>query len=103
MALAPTRFLPLSLHDALPISEVHVLVAVRRFLRHDYVAGLEESASRLPALREVAWLTPAAESGADRKSTRLNSSHRTISHAGFSHEQKKSGYRPLYRRWLRFD
>src|SRR2546428_5992300 len=39
-------------------AEVRVLVAVRRFLRHDYVAGLEESLPRLPALGEVVWLPP---------------------------------------------
>jgi len=44
---------PRELAYCLAHAEVHVLVAVRRFLRHDYVAGLEESASRLPALREV--------------------------------------------------
>src|SRR3989442_10208150 len=41
-------------------AEVRVLVAVRRFLRHDYVAGLEEGAPQLPALGEVVWLAPPA-------------------------------------------
>src|SRR3989441_2381820 len=45
-------------------AEVRVLVAVRRFLRHDYVAGLEESLPRLPALGEVVWLAPPAGGGA---------------------------------------
>src|SRR5437870_94703 len=45
-------------------AEVRVLVAVRRFLRHDYMAGLEEGAPRLPALREVVWLAPPGEGGA---------------------------------------
>src|SRR5205809_210370 len=45
-------------------AEVRVLVAVRRFLRHDYVAGLEEGAPRLPALGEVVWLAPPGEGGA---------------------------------------
>src|SRR5204862_8240622 len=45
-------------------AEVRVLVAVRRFLRHDYVAGLEEGAPRLPALGEVVWLAPPGERGA---------------------------------------
>src|SRR2546422_10623270 len=41
-------------------AEADVLVAVRRFLRHDYVAGLEEVGPRLPALREGVWLAPPA-------------------------------------------
>src|SRR6266852_489026 len=45
-------------------AEVRVLVAVRRFLRHDYVAGLEEGAPQLPAMRDVVWLAPPAEGGA---------------------------------------
>lgn len=45
-------------------AEVRVLVAVRRFLRHDYVAGLEEGAPQLPALGEVVWLAPPAEDDA---------------------------------------
>src|SRR2546422_93445 len=45
-------------------AEVRVLVAVRRFLRHDYVAGLEEGAPQLPALSEVVWLAPPAEGDA---------------------------------------
>src|SRR6266566_894271 len=45
-------------------AEVRVLVAVRRFLRHDYMAGLEEGAPRLPALGEVVWLAPPGEGGA---------------------------------------
>src|SRR3989442_1018458 len=45
-------------------AEVRVLVAVRRFLRHDYVAGLEEGAPQLPALGEVVWLAPPAEGDA---------------------------------------
>src|SRR5206468_2640893 len=55
---------PRELAYCLAHAEVRVLVAVRSFLRHDYVAGLEESTPRLPALREVVWLTPAAEGGA---------------------------------------
>src|SRR5437899_1840529 len=45
-------------------AEVRVLVAVRRFLRHDYVTGLEEGAPQLPALGEVVWLAPPAEGDA---------------------------------------
>src|SRR3989442_6396252 len=55
---------PREMEYCLAHAEVRVLVAVRRFLRHDYVAGLEEGASRLPALREVIWLAPPGEGGA---------------------------------------
>src|SRR5439155_1085222 len=55
---------PREMEYCLAHAEVRVLVAVRRFLRHDYVAGLEESLPRLPALGEVVWLAPPAEGGA---------------------------------------
>jgi fatty-acyl-CoA synthase len=57
-------------------ADIALLIAVRRFLRHDYVAALEEIApaaarvparlydARLPALREVVWLEPPADGGA---------------------------------------
>src|SRR5205823_5591871 len=55
---------PREMEYCLAHAEVRVLVAVRRFLRHDYVAGLEESLPRLPALGEVVWLAPPGEGGA---------------------------------------
>src|SRR5437879_10387031 len=55
---------PREMEYCLAHAEVRVLVAVRRFLRHDYVAGLEESLPRLPALGEVVWLAPPAEGDA---------------------------------------
>src|SRR5437016_14415316 len=55
---------PREMEYCLAHAEVRVLVAVRRFLRHDYVAGLEESLPRLPALGEVVWLARPAEGGA---------------------------------------
>src|SRR2546422_8186875 len=54
---------PREMEYCLAHAEVHVLVAVRHFLRHDYVAGLEEGAARLLALREVVWLAPPAGGG----------------------------------------
>jgi len=51
---------PREMAHCLEHAEVRVLVAVRGFLRHDYVAGLEEVRPRLPALGEVVWLSPPA-------------------------------------------
>jgi acyl-CoA synthetase (AMP-forming)/AMP-acid ligase II len=58
---------PRELAYALRHADVTLLVAVRRFLRHDYVASLHEVASArppfhpaLPALRDVVWLEPPA-------------------------------------------
>src|SRR5207248_3677195 len=65
----------LSLHDALPIS----------------VAGLEpdtaakSAQANTPAMARPPWKWPTR----DRKSTRLNSSHRTISYAVFCLKKKK--------------
>src|SRR5215210_8443616 len=67
---ATTEIYTLSLHDALP----------------NCSAGLERSAeSRTPWQR---WPTPTVRS--DRKSTRLNSSHRCISYAVFCLKKKKT-------------
>jgi len=60
------------LRHCLRTADVALLIAVRRFLRHDYVALLEEIApgaaggaaplheAALPALRDVVWLEPPA-------------------------------------------
>src|SRR5262245_14601082 len=59
---------PREIRHCLKSADVALLVAVRRFLRHDYEAALEESApgagralapvfdAALPALRQVVWL-----------------------------------------------
>src|SRR2546430_9867361 len=78
---ATTEIYTLSLHDALPISAHHYLA--RRDLDHlTREAGL--NLPRLDAILEV---------GADRKSTRLNSSHSQISYAVFC-LKKKTTQRP---------
>src|SRR3989449_2140657 len=69
---ATTEIYTLSLHDALPI-----FLLRRAYL--DQVAGLERNAG-LPVERHH---------GADRKSTRLNSSHGYISYAVFCLKKKK--------------
>src|SRR5437868_15340429 len=67
---APTVIYTLSLHDALPICGLRR----RRF-----------AADRFP---DLLWRAP--EVGGDRKSTRLNSSHVSISYAVFCLKKKKN-------------
>src|SRR5207248_10227139 len=73
---APTKIYPLSLHDALPI-----LLAAATAL-----ADLLASCPRLHLL--VTSRRRGQEASRDRKSTRLNSSHRTISYAVFCLKKK---------------
>src|SRR5207248_5631433 len=74
---ATTEIYTLSLHDALPIS-----VGVRA---RDEQALIEAGALGGMGRR-------AGRRGGDRKSTRLNSSHRTISYAVFCLKKKKNIY-----------
>src|SRR5690606_40310717 len=92
---------PLSLHDALPIFDQMKLAVTARTGNvagvEDLVAGLEQGAvaadcfddsGAVPA--EDAWLLQtAACSHADRKSTRLNSSHVKTSYAVFCLKKKR--------------
>src|SRR5437763_3556929 len=84
-APAPTEIYTLSLHDALPISLSDAVPArhlrgahtrSRRFLEDPLFVAIAESTS-MPLARP------------DRKSTRLNSSHRCISYAVFCLKKKK--------------
>src|SRR5437762_7321685 len=81
-ATATTEIYTLSLHDALPISAL-----VRAGSQGDgwvsYVVQPERYARSLEKIRE------AAHAAGDRKSTRLNSSHRCISYAVFCLKKKK--------------
>src|SRR3989337_3169144 len=70
---APTEIYPLSLHAALPIAET---VAPDTTVREAARIIHESGHNRLR----------------DRKSTRLNSSHGSISYAVFSFDNKKAGY-----------
>src|SRR5690348_17772124 len=80
-AAAPTEIYTLSLHDALPIStSVDVLA---------FLARSHADAATRPQLRDGGTLMQAA-SGRDRKSTRLNSSHPSISYAVFCLKKKNS-------------
>src|SRR2546422_1672224 len=88
---ATTEIYTLSLHDALPISgDLRALAAegAPRVLGHLDFAE--------PGLARVVIQQPVGE-GADRKSTRLNSSHGYISYAVFClKKKKKTEQRPEY-------
>src|SRR3712207_7232611 len=86
---ATTEIYTLSLHDALPIS----LDVPRRVERHgDRRTGRHLLQLGQQDVEVVALLRRAAEvvAGADRKSTRLNSSHANISYAVFCLKKKKT-------------
>src|SRR5947207_6794610 len=74
---ATTEIYTLSLHDALPISEA----AAHRCRRPDHPVELPAADARV-------------EDRADRKSTRLNSSHTVISYAVFCVKKKKEYTHP---------
>src|SRR5437879_11016014 len=78
-----TEIYTLSLHDALPISLLH---ASRVRLR-GAVAGLAEANVVEHLVRPLEGV------GRDRKSTRLNSSHRCISYAVFCLKKKKKTHK----------
>src|SRR5437867_12339082 len=84
-ATPPTKIYTLSLHDALPI--------------YHWFAGAPTKAPPQPGFPATDKPNPSAEYIAtddamdlarDRKSTRLNSSHRTISYAVFCLKKKKN-------------
>src|SRR5207248_6096554 len=97
---APTVISTLSLHDALPIFEDHV-EARRQVLLQRWELGVQVTKlDGLHALQPARGVPSPALSGGsarkscrvaipDRKSTRLNSSHRTISYAVFCLKKKK--------------
>src|SRR3712207_8719090 len=79
---ATTESYTLSLHDALPIWPV-------RCERHPHQAcGEQQRGCPDEALSPKQVRSAAGEQGADRKSTRLNSSHANISHAVFCLKKK---------------
>src|SRR5438034_2759023 len=82
---ATTEIYTLSLHDALPIS--HRVPQHRRLARPGAgsVTGAWSPIHRWPSR----YATTASEPNADRKSTRLNSSHTVISYAVFCLKKKK--------------
>src|SRR5438094_9053031 len=75
-----TDIYTLSLHDALPIFNHHATI--------DAIRSLDRP---LLLLNGLVLMTVAVIPFPDRKSTRLNSSHRTISYAVFCLKKKKDG------------
>src|SRR2546430_13614108 len=84
---ATTEIYTLSLHDALPIYAVEVVV-VQRGAHHAVERAVDLPVAR--AQRHHAALL--VHDLADRKSTRLNSSHSQISYAVFCLKKKKIPY-----------
>src|SRR5690606_41584348 len=100
LAPATPHTYPLSLHDALPISQTDFAKDLRQPLVRDG-QGIGEGHRLGMGLRPDGLqrggglvgqtgvlLHPAVEQGADRKSTRLNSSHVKISYAVFCLKKK---------------
>src|SRR2546421_7074802 len=75
---ATTEIYTLSLHDALPISDLRTMLAVPPALRPP--SGPDEVCTENSTVASI---------GRDRKSTRLNSSHDQISYAVFCLKKKK--------------
>src|SRR5438067_7639756 len=74
---ATTEIYTLSLHDALPIFNVS---------RLDYLRGLKEICDK----KQWLFMSDEVQCGLDRKSTRLNSSHVSISYAVFCLKKKNA-------------
>src|SRR5437879_13563596 len=85
-ATATTEIYTLSLHDALPISILMVAAYVGYKVAGVAGAAVAAGAAFLPSF--VMML----DGRKDRKSTRLNSSHRCISYAVFCLKKKKNKY-----------
>src|SRR5207245_9594264 len=83
----PTELYTLSLHDALPISLRHQQAA--RELRGPADAAIGELRRRARGFPQRISGLRARLALADRKSTRLNSSHGSISYAVFCLKKKK--------------
>src|SRR5690242_21004325 len=95
-ATATPEIYTLSLHDALPIFEQRdesVRIGDRERLEEDGVDDAENRRGRTDTEREREHGDgrehSSSRQGADRKSTRLNSSHMSISYAVFCLKKKK--------------
>src|SRR5437763_7928492 len=79
----------LSLHDALPISCPHEAIIAVGDATRALEFALARNAVLILAVESAAWFYPATpEQVVDRKSTRLNSSHRCTSYAVFCLKKK---------------
>src|SRR2546426_8556417 len=92
---ATTEIYTLSLHDALPISPPLDLVEhlggrTRRSVAHGRAEALEGGLVGEGGLRPEVGDGQRRLEGADRKSTRLNSSHLVISYAVFCLKKKRT-------------
>src|SRR5207248_10977515 len=94
---ATTEIYTLSLHDALPIYEGSVSSAFRNASAASEYCRRAKWASPLPTCSRADagnFCVPSRKASIaaskDRKSTRLNSSHRTISYAVFCLKKKKN-------------
>src|SRR5688500_19289816 len=83
---ANSQFSSLSLHDALPISARPRLVPRGR----PRTAGAQQRSTALDRARRLDRHSAERAAPADRKSTRLNSSHLVISYAVFCLKKKKT-------------
>src|SRR5438876_6037584 len=94
MATPPPYIYTLSLHDALPIFLHRLLVGEQRAARVPGQRALAQHVERAVALADpshaVVDATRAEPLLRDRKSTRLNSSHPSISYAVFCLKKKKN-------------
>src|SRR5689334_23875650 len=92
---APPALYTLSLHDALPILRLSPLVAnlpevPKEALRLSESAGHAAQLFATSDIEEIQDNVASPWSGADRKSTRLNSSHSSISYAVFCLKKKRT-------------
>src|SRR5690348_18134098 len=97
-APATTEIYTLSLHDALPISEDEVQHGNHNFCA-DAAVARRRSQARAHPLQALGALVQRRMKGneadlLDRKSTRLNSSHPSISYAVFCLKKKKNKQMP---------
>src|SRR5690242_21767477 len=83
---ATSKIYTLSLHDALPIFQVFTFYpgASPDVMASSVTAPLERQFGQIPGLKQML-----SSSSGDRKSTRLNSSHMSISYAVFCLKKKK--------------
>src|SRR5690348_17999368 len=88
---APTEIYTLSLHDALPISDLDDRAAGARHARGLHGPGVRSRPDQHDRARHPRDRRDLPPPGAarDRKSTRLNSSHPSISYAVFCLKKKK--------------
>src|SRR5437764_8246745 len=87
-APAPSAIYTLSLHDALPISlQTSSTIGVTGLAK--FILPLAISGAGSSLTKNGSGTLSLGERGTDRKSTRLNSSHRCISYAVFCLKKKK--------------